>query len=79
VETGTDWWARIIWNATEHLRLKLPAQPLRKMRHHSLLSGLAVETFAFEALAVEAQTEVGLDKKPSSYKWCQVTERKIRH
>jgi hypothetical protein len=78
-EAGLQWWAQIVWNATEHIRRRLPHTPKRKLRHHSLLTGLGTESFCFDALAMHVHTEIGLDRKRASWHWCSVSNQTHTH
>lgn len=80
VMPGTEWWAETLYTAGEHFRQKLPKYPSRPLRHQSLLSGLMTESFAFEALGIEARTEFVVDCKPAAQKWLsRVCEGRYEH
>jgi hypothetical protein len=49
---GTAWWARPLYHALEHIKLRRPQFPRRPMSHASLCSGTMCERFGYKAFAV---------------------------
>ena len=76
---GTEWWARILYTASEHLRVRLPAAPKRAMTHESLLAGLGTEMFGARVLGINMTTTVAVDKKPAAKKWLAKHAPWVKH
>jgi hypothetical protein len=45
---GTEWYMGPLWGSVQHMRNKMPDNPVRPMVHESMCSGTLMELFGFQ-------------------------------